>query len=110
MNTLIYDSMNIVSRISNKMNCNILDNIENKLEVFVDSLEIRKRRVGVAYYNAFNELICQKKFDFDIDIDLHIECVKQEQDILSLISDINKNELDYLLLQTWLSNVNRFGT
>jgi hypothetical protein len=111
LNNLIYDSMNIESRLRNPANAHYLDMAGERFEVFCDHLNKRKALLNDLYRDGFQKLASDPEGVFLEGCDMTNEAESQRQDITCLLKFAEglEEKPETLFLHTWLSSVNRFG-
>jgi hypothetical protein len=111
LNNLIYDSMNLESRLLNPANAHYLDMAAERFDVFRERLNKRKSLLNDLYRDGFQKLADDPDGAFLEGHDISREAESQRQDIASLLkfADNLEEKPETLFLHTWLSSVNRFG-
>ncbi|MBC8445348.1 MAG: hypothetical protein H8D75_01785, partial [Rhodospirillaceae bacterium] len=111
LNNLIYDSMNLESRLLNPANAHYLDMAADRFSVFRERLNKRKSLLNDLYRDGFQKLAGDPDDAFLEDGAITGEAESQRRDITSLLkfADDLEEKPETLFLHTWLSSVNRFG-
>ncbi|HYD70492.1 hypothetical protein [Azospirillum sp.] len=111
LNNLIYDAMNLESRMLNPANAAYLEKAGAAFTGFRDRLEERKARLSGLYCDGFQSLLDNPAARFLPGFDGEAEIQAQQAEIRACLSFVENlpEPPTTLYLHTWLSVVNRFG-
>ena len=110
LNNLIYDCMNLESRIQNPKNYEYFHYIGEKFDKFRCKLMSKKKKLTEYYSESFLNIIDNPERKFMPNYDPDVDYNDLKNDLLELKSLADSvGYSNTLYLNTWLSNVNRFG-
>ena len=112
LNNLIYDAMNLESRMLNAVNSQYLEMAGRSFVQFRRELSDRKSRLNDLYFRGFRSILEDNNRPFLPDFDENREYDVQRKEIQECLQFEEKlpSPPTTLYLQTWLSVVNRLGT
>lgn len=111
LNKLIYDAMNIESRLQNPMNASYLKIAGTAFRDFQSRLRAHQVKLNDTYSAAFEQFATARGVEFLPDFDVAEVADAQRSEIRELLNVFSeKGEIPKtLFLETWLSVVNHFG-
>jgi hypothetical protein len=111
LNNLMYDALNIESRLQNPINESHRAALGGGFEQFQSDLRDRERRLSQLYCNSFLEILNNPDAAFCPEIDFEEELTALDRSVNMVIEPLQliDRHLSTVYLRTWMSSVNSLG-